>query len=325
MKPLLITSGEPAGIGPDICLALAGLDIPVVVMGDRQLLQQRADQLNMTLELYEYDRGSAIKAGRRNALAVYPIPLRKPVTAGKLDPHNAPYVIEILHKATDACLQGEFSAVVTAPVHKAVINDYGIAFSGHTEFFALHCNVPKVVMMLVSEGMKVALVTTHLPLGLVPKAITGENLRSSIQILHTALQTDFHIDNPRILIAGLNPHAGENGHLGFEEQRVMQPVIRQMQEEGWLLEGPMPADTMFTTENNVRGDAYLCMYHDQGLPIIKYTSFGKAVNVTLGLPIIRTSVDHGTALTLAATGHASSTSLVYAVNTAWNMAKGKQQ
>lgn len=324
MKPLLVTSGEPAGIGPDICLTLSKMTIPLVVMGDIDVLRQRAKQLGVDVELYNYDATSFEGYSNPNALAVYHICAAEQVVAGVLCSNNAPYVIEMLERAVALCLQGDFSAIVTAPVHKAVINDYGINFSGHTEFLAQHCGVDKVVMMLASDILKVALVTTHIPLAKVSKSITTENLSRSIRILYHSLQKDFQIPNPNIFIAGLNPHAGENGYLGQEEQQIMIPLISNLKKEGLALHGPMAADTMFSAANNAKCDAYLAMYHDQGLSVIKYASFGHAVNVTLGLPIIRTSVDHGTALALAGSTKASNESILYAINTAWKMAQGQQ-
>lgn len=320
MKPLIITSGEPAGIGPDVCLELGRLDIPLVVIGDKFLLMERAKQLGKPMVVQDYTEND-IALGNEGVLSVIHVPLIEPSIPGTLNRANAEYVVKMLEEATDRCVSGEFCGLVTAPVHKAVINEAGFSFSGHTEFLAQRCNTEKVVMMLASDEMKVALATTHLPLNQVSSHITQENVRSCLRILQEGLQKYFAIDEPRIFVAGLNPHAGENGYLGNEEIDSILPVIHEFQRKGLRIEGPIPADTMFSPENNSRCDAYLAMYHDQGLAVIKYASFGRAANITLGLPIIRTSVDHGTALTLAGQGGADEGSLYYAVQCAWNMAQ----
>ncbi|MFN4149143.1 MAG: 4-hydroxythreonine-4-phosphate dehydrogenase PdxA, partial [Rhodocyclaceae bacterium] len=304
---IAVTSGEPAGIGPDICLALAERSFAahLVVLGDRDLFGQRARML-----------GRAI-----GALDIRHVPLQKPAQAGRLDPANAPYVLELLDSALAGCLSGEFAALVTAPVHKGVINDAGIPFTGHTEYLAAKTGTPRVVMMLAGGGLRVALATTHLPLKDVPAAITQGELEATIRILHADLVAKFGIDRPRILVAGLNPHAGEGGHLGREEIEIIAPVLEKLRAEGMNLVGPLPADTLFTKNVLADSDAQLAMYHDQGLAVLKYAAFDTGINVTLGLPIIRTSVDHGTALELAGTGRASPTSLFAAVEAAIEMCR----
>lgn len=331
MKPtylprIALTSGEPAGIGPDIVLALAqrSLAVDLVIFADPDLLRQRARQLGLPIHLLTEDDGSEHQPG---CLKVRQIPLRQPVIAGQLNRQNAEYVLQLLQQAAQACLQGEFDALVTAPVHKGIINQAGIAFSGHTEFFAAQTQTPQVVMMLASEQLKVALVTTHLPLHTVSQAITPARLEQIIRILHRELQLKFALTNPHITVCGLNPHAGEGGHLGEEEITIIQPVLEKLAAENIALTGPLPADTVFTPTVLAQTDVVLAMYHDQGLPVLKYQSFGKAVNITLGLPIIRTSVDHGTALNLAGSGQASNESLYQAVQWAANLVRlrGKVQ
>ena len=290
---IAITSGEPAGIGPDICIMLAQQKIgaEITIIGDANMLSARAKQLGMTFESFK----------------VLHVPTSEPVTAGILNPANSDYVLNTLTLAIDGCLNGDFDAVVTAPVHKGVINEAGVTFSGHTEFLAEHTNTPQVVMMLVgnqkSETLRVALATTHLALKDVAAAITQDSLETTIRILHHDLMTKFGLKNPHILVAGLNPHAGEDGHLGMEEIETINPVLDKLRAEGMMLIGALPADTLFTKKYLDVADCVLAMYHDQGLPVLKYASFGSGVNVTLGLPIIRTSVDHGTALDLAGTGN----------------------
>ena len=307
---IAVTSGEPAGIGPDICLRLSEREWParLVVLGDGDLLAARARQLG-------------IDAGR---IEIRHIPLQKSVLAGRLDPANARYVLDILDAALAGCVGGEYAAMVTAPVHKGVINDAGIAFSGHTEYLAEHTATPRVVMLLAAQlpnaGLRVALATTHLALKDVPRAITSEDLEITIRILHAGLQTRFGIARPRILVAGLNPHAGEGGYMGREEIEVIAPVLEKLRGEGMNLVGPLPADTLFTKNVLAGSDAQLAMYHDQGLAVLKYAAFDEGINVTLGLPVIRTSVDHGTALDLAGTGQASPTSLFAAIDAAIDMA-----
>lgn len=319
MKPVLVSSGEPAGIGPDICLALAKSSLPVVIFADRQLLAERAEILNQDIEFYDYYPDEPY-TNRPNSLTVYPVTCNHPVIPGKLDAKNAPYVIDMLTKATEACLQKEFSALVTAPVHKAIINQAGIAFTGHTEFLAQYCQTETVVMMLACEAMKVALITTHLPLSMVPAAITPSLLINVIRQLDRTLKEDFGITSPEIYVTGLNPHAGEGGYLGREEIDTIIPTLDYLYEQGINVRGPFPADTIFIADNVKKADAFVAMYHDQGLPVLKYAGFGQAVNITLGLPIVRTSVDHGTALDLAGTGRAEADSLLLAIKTAISMA-----
>lgn len=324
MKPLLVSSGEPAGIGPDICLSLAGSDIPLVVMADRALLEQRCEELKLSVDLHEYQKDEPVVPCQQR-LYYWQIPTAVPVESGTLDPRNATYVMSMLTKAVDACLRGEFAALVTAPVHKAVINQAGVHFTGHTEFLAERCAAPAVVMMLACRAMKVALVTTHLPLQMVSSAITQDLIVAIVKQLNQSLKDDFAIPSPRIYIAGLNPHAGEGGYLGREEIETIQPAIACLQKQGVDAQGPFPADTMFTPANLMHTDAFVAMYHDQGLPVLKYAGFGQAVNVTLGLPIIRTSVDHGTALDLAGTGLADTGSLQEAIAMANQMAANRQR
>lgn len=324
MKPLLITSGEPAGIGPDLCLALASATtLPIVVLCDKTVLAQRAAQLGQPVVLEDYQSGIA-PSQQAHHLTILSQSCAEEVVAGKLNSKNATYVMQMLTSAVERCIEGEFSALITAPVNKAVINQAGTLFTGHTEFLADYCKVDTVVMMLASAIMKVALVTTHLPLRQVADTVTSSLIMQVVIQLHTALQRDFGITHPKIFIAGLNPHAGEGGYLGFEELEIITPAIKALKARGVDVHGPMPADTMFTVENTKRCDAFVAMYHDQGLPVIKYADFGRSVNVTLGLPIIRTSVDHGTALDLAGTGKASASSLLTAIEMAASMVKRRE-
>jgi 4-hydroxythreonine-4-phosphate dehydrogenase len=317
---IAVTSGEPAGIGPDICLALAAQRPPcrTVILGDRELLAARAARLGLTLHLRAFDPAQAPVA---DALDVLHLPLAAPVVAGRLDPANSAYVLALLGRAVDGCSGGRFDAMVTAPVHKGVINDAGVPFTGHTEYLAALTSTPRVVMMLAGGGLRVALATTHLALADVAGAITRESLEATLRILHRALRQRFGIGEPRILVAGLNPHSGEGGHLGREEIDVISPVLERLRQTGMRLDGPFPADTLFTPQVLARGDCVLAMYHDQGLPVLKYASFGKGVNVTLGLPIVRTSVDHGTALELAGSGRADPGSLIAAIEMALEMVR----
>ena len=317
---LAITAGEPAGIGVDLCLQLSQQvhAIPYVILADKQLLQQRAQQLGLSITLQDYVPQSSplLTAG---SLRVLHIPVSKPVVTGQLDQANSAYVLELLNRAIQGCQTGEFAAMVTAPVHKSVVNDAGIPFTGHTEYLAEKTNTPLVVMMLAGGGMRVALATTHLPLRDVADAITGELLEQIITILNHDLQRRFGITHPRILVSGLNPHAGEDGYLGREEIDTIIPVLNKMRALGMNLSEPVPADTLFTPHRLAQCDAVLAMYHDQGLPVLKHASFGQGVNITLGLPIIRTSVDHGTALDLAGTGRADAGSLIEAMQVATQM------
>lgn len=307
---IAITSGEPAGIGPELCLRLAERQWParLVVLGDRELLAERARSLGLDASRIE----------------IRHIPLQKSALAGRLDPANARYVLDILDVALAGCVSGEYAAMVTAPVAKNIINDAGIPFTGHTEYLAERTNTPRVVMMLAGAGLRVALATTHLALKDVPAAVTCEELETTLRILHADMRAKFGIAQPRILVAGLNPHAGEGGHMGREEIDVITPVLDKLRAEGMNLTGPLPADTLFTKNVLAGSDAQLAMYHDQGLAVLKYAAFDEGINVTLGLPIIRTSVDHGTALDLAGTGRASPTSLFAAVDAAIDMALRKR-
>ncbi len=318
---LVITAGEPAGIGPDLCLRLAQSDqiAELIVVADIELLRQRATQLGIDVELTAYDPARAAQPQRAGTLQVLSVPLAAPVHAGHLNSANAGYVLACLDCAVDGCRDGRFDALVTGPVHKGIINDAGIAFSGHTEYLAARCGTPQVVMMLATDGLRVALATTHLPLAQVSAAITPTELSTTLRILIQSLQSQFGIAHPRILVCGLNPHAGESGHLGHEEIDVIAPVLESMRGADAELLGPLPADTLFTPKYLERADAVLAMYHDQGLPVLKYKGFGRAVNITLGLPIIRTSVDHGTALDLAGTGHIDTGSLNTAIAVALDM------
>jgi len=316
--PLAITSGEPAGIGPELCLRLAERAWPVVVLGDRQLLAERAACLGLPVAFREYIAGQPVSPG---ILDVLHVPLAAPSQSGQLDPANGPYVLAMLDRALRGCQSGEFSAMVTAPVHKGVINDAGIAFTGHTEYLAEQTGTPRVVMMLTGAGLRVALATTHLALKEVSAAITPKGLETTLRILHSDLRQKFGIDQPRILVSGLNPHAGEDGHMGREEIEVIAPVVEKLRGEGMNLVGPLPADTLFTRNVLAGSDAQLVMYHDQGLAVLKYAAFEEGVNITLGLPIIRTSVDHGTALDLAGTGRADPGSLFAAVALAAELAE----
>ena len=320
-RPLAITAGEPAGIGPDLCLQLARHEQPLVIIADKSLLQQRAAELGVDLLLHDYTAAIPHLSGK---LSVLHIPLVHSAQAGKLDPANSTYVLETLRRAVQGCMSGEFSGMVTAPVHKSVINDAGFAFTGHTEFLAEQSHTPQVVMMLAGGGMRVALVTTHLPLREVADAITAPLLESVLRILQHDLQFRFGIAQPRILVAGLNPHAGEDGHLGREEIDVMIPVLNRLRAEGMNVSAPLPADTLFAQHRLQECDAVLTMYHDQGLPVLKHASFGGGVNITLGLPFIRTSVDHGTALELAGTGKAEAGSLLEAIRVASEMAHNER-
>lgn len=308
---IAITPGEPAGIGPDLVVTLAQTqqDAQIIAVASPQLLEQRAQQLGLPLTLKNWQPDSPRTRSQAGELWVLPVALGAPVTPGTLDKNNAAYVIETLARAIDSCTRNEFDALVTAPVHKGIINDAGVPFSGHTEFFAERTHTDNVVMMLATAELRVALVTTHLPLAQVSAAVTAAHLQRVIEILHQDLREKFGIPNPRILVLGLNPHAGEGGHLGREEIDVIEPCLQALRARGLLLEGPLPADTAFTPKHLAHADAVLAMYHDQGLPVLKYQGFGRAVNITLGLPVIRTSVDHGTALDIAGSGTADSGSL----------------
>ncbi|MDO8891584.1 MAG: 4-hydroxythreonine-4-phosphate dehydrogenase PdxA [Sulfurimicrobium sp.] len=319
---IALTAGEPAGIGPDLCVMLAQQPVQsrVIVLADKALLASRAKALKLPLSIMDYAPLADLPAPP-GVLEVMAVPLAAAVQPGRLDTVNSAYVLETLRCAVDGCLNGTFDAMVTAPVHKGVINDAGIPFTGHTEFLAEKTGTRRVVMMLVGGGMRVALATTHLPLRNVADAISRESLAEVIRILHHDLVSRFGIARPRILVAGLNPHAGEGGHLGREEIEVISPVLEALRAQGMDLRGPLPADTLFTPRMLAECDCVLAMYHDQGLPVLKHASFGGGVNVTLGLPIIRTSVDHGTALDLAGSGKSDPGSLLAALQLAATMVR----
>ncbi len=320
---IALTIGEPAGIGPDLVTVLAGegCTAELVAIGDPALLADRARALDIKLDLRPYRRATPAAASRPGQLLVDAVPLQAPARPGCLDAANASSVLDTLRRATAGCLSGEFAAMVTAPVHKGVINDAGIAFSGHTEFLAGLTGASQPVMLLVAASLRVALLTTHLPLRQVPDAITAGRIESVVQVLHDGLVQGFGISRPRIAVLGLNPHAGESGHLGHEERTVIEPALAQLRAAGFSVHGPLPADSAFTQRELARCDAVLAMYHDQGLPVLKHAGFGHAVNVTLGLPIVRTSVDHGTALELAGTGRADAGSLRTALALAVDIAR----
>lgn len=323
---IAVTSGEPAGIGPELCLRLVDGQFAAhpVVLCDRNLLAERAAALGLAVPMRDYEAGQEPQPG---TLDVLHIPLAVPCQPGRLAAANGAYVLALLDRALAGCQGGEFAAMATAPVHKGVINQAGVPFTGHTEYLAEKTDTPLVVMMLAGDTdrgpLRVALATTHLPLKDVPAAITPDLLEKTLHILHHDLQKKYGIATPSILVAGLNPHAGEGGYLGREEIDVIAPVLEKLRGQGMQLVGPLPADTMFTPPVLARGDAVLAMYHDQGLTALKYATFGQGINVTLGLPIIRTSVDHGTALELACTGKADAGSLFEAVAQAAMMA-GRQ-
>lgn len=320
---VVITPGEPAGIGPDLVIALAQQAWPVelVICADPDLLLSRALQLSMPLTLRDYQPGQPAQPQQAGSLTILPIAAPATIIPGQLNVANSAYVVETLARACDGCLNGEFAALITGPVHKGIINDAGVPFSGHTEFFADRSRCDRVVMMLATEELRVALATTHLPLAAVSAAITRQSLHEVITILHHDLQKKFGIAQPQIYVCGLNPHAGEGGHMGREELDVINPALDELRQQGITLVGPLPADTLFQPKYLQHADAVLAMYHDQGLPVLKYQGFGRAVNITLGLPFIRTSVDHGTALELAATGSADPGSFITALNLAIKMIK----
>ncbi|AWB62158.1 4-hydroxythreonine-4-phosphate dehydrogenase PdxA [Klebsiella quasipneumoniae] len=320
-RKVVITPGEPAGIGPDLVVQLAQRDWPVelVICADGALLTDRAQRLGLPLSLLPYDPAQPPVPQRAGTLTLLNVPLSVPAEPGVLNVHNGAYVVETLARACDGCLSGEFAALVTGPVHKGNINDAGIAFTGHTEFFEERAQASKVVMMLATEELRVALVTTHLPLKAISEAITPDLLREIITILDHDLRTKFGIAQPHVLVCGLNPHAGEGGHMGTEEIDTIIPVLEEMRAKGMNLSGPLPADTLFQPKYLDHADAVLAMYHDQGLPVLKYQGFGRGVNITLGLPFIRTSVDHGTALELAGQGTADVGSFITALNLAIKM------
>ncbi|EPP4296726.1 4-hydroxythreonine-4-phosphate dehydrogenase PdxA [Vibrio navarrensis] len=327
VKRIVVTAGEPAGIGPDLVLALSkqDWDHQLVVCADKSLLAQRAEQLGIEVELHDYLAESTPQPQKEGSLVVDHIAMNAPCIAGQLNESNGHYVLKTLERAALGCMNDEFDAIVTGPVHKGVINRAGVAFSGHTEFFAEKSNTPLVVMMLATEGLRVALVTTHIPLAYVSKAVTEDRLEKIIDILHRDLVEKFAIAEPKIYVCGLNPHAGEDGCLGREEIETITPTLEKIRrEKGIHLVGPLPADTIFNEKYLDDADAVLGMYHDQVLPVLKYKGFGRSVNITLGLPFIRTSVDHGTALDLAGTGQADTGSFQTALAHAIELVEKKQ-
>ena len=322
---LAVTAGEPAGIGPDLCVQIAQTELSteLVVITDPAVLTERANSLGLPLTLHTF--GDAGAQSGNGHLTVFPVAANAPVSAGVLNKKNGAFVIETLRIAAEGCVDGRWDGIVTAPVHKGVINESGVLFSGHTEYFRDYCGVEEVVMMLATEDLRVALVTTHLPLKDVADACTGDRIQRVSRILNNDLQQFFGVAAPHILVAGLNPHAGEDGHLGREEIDTIIPALNALREEGLNLTGPLPADTLFTPKYLDNADAALAMYHDQGLPVLKFHGFGRAANITLGLPIVRTSVDHGTALDLAGTGKADSGSLHTAIQVATQMAANRRK
>jgi 4-hydroxythreonine-4-phosphate dehydrogenase len=322
---IAITPGEPAGIGADLVITIAQQDWPVemVVIASKSLLQERAKALSLPLSLIDYEQNTQATPQQSGTLTVLDVELAESCIPGTLNSANGAYVVETLRIASEKNISGEFDAIVTGPVHKGLINKAGIAFSGHTEYFANQANCSDVVMMLATKGLRVALVTTHIPLAYVSKAITYERVQKVTRILHQDLQDKFGIKSPTIYACGINPHAGEDGHLGREEIEVLEPAFAELRTEGINIIGPLPADTIFQEKYLSKADAILAMYHDQGLPVLKYKGFGSSVNITLGLPFIRTSVDHGTALELAGKGTADSGSFIEAMNNAINLANNK--
>lgn len=324
---IAITPGEPAGIGPDLLITLAqqAWDAQLVVLADAKLLKERAKLLGLPISLIEFDENAPAKATPAGSVYIYQVNLGDDVELGVLNDANGQYVLDTLRIASEKNMDGTFDAVVTGPVHKGIINKAGISFSGHTEYFAQQSNTADVVMLLATEGLRVALVTTHIPLAYVSRAITEDRLTKVATILDHDLRTKFGIEKPRILVCGLNPHAGEDGHLGREEIDTITPTLDILRSQGMNLIGPLPADTLFQDKYLSEADAVLAMYHDQGLPVLKYKGFGKSVNITLGLPFIRTSVDHGTALDLAGTGTADVGSFELAIREAIKLAHEKAQ
>jgi 4-hydroxythreonine-4-phosphate dehydrogenase len=317
LPSILVTTGEPAGIGPDIALSLALRDhaCRLAFAGDPALLAERAASLGLTVTFSLVGR-TGPRPHQAGEMQVVPHPLAAPVVPGQLNPRNAPYVLSMLDTAIAGCVSGTYQAMVTAPLQKSVIADTGVPFSGHTEYLAERTGTPHPVMLLVAGTLRVALATTHIPLAAVPAAIQHDALVRTLSVLQQGLRMRFRIASPRLLVLGLNPHAGESGHLGREEIDVIAPAIATARREGIDARGPLPADTAFTPHALAEGDAVLAMYHDQGLPVLKHAGFGRGVNVTLGLPIVRTSVDHGTALDLAGTGRADPGSLLAALELA---------
>ncbi|MBX2879174.1 MAG: 4-hydroxythreonine-4-phosphate dehydrogenase PdxA [Granulosicoccus sp.] len=314
---IALTPGEPAGIGPDLCVMLAQNERPyeLVVCADPELLSSRATQLGMSLDIRTYDPDNNPVGDAAGSLCVNPIALNSPATAGELNAENSSYVLKTIDTAVRGCMQEEFTGMVTGPVHKAIINDAGTAFTGHTEYIAATTG-GKPVMLLVADSLRVAIATTHIPVRAVPDALNETLLCDILEVMHQDMQEKFGIEQPRLLVCGLNPHAGESGHIGREEIDIIAPAIEACKQKGMNITGPLPADTLFTQRHLKDGDAVLAMFHDQGLPVLKYAGFGTAVNVTLGLPIIRTSVDHGTALDLAGSGKVDTGSLNAAIELA---------
>ena len=326
ISKIAITPGEPGGIGPDLVIKIAQQEWPsqLIVLADKDLLTTRAEQLGLPLKLVDFEPDAKPQAHQKGQLYIMHHPLEVPAVAGQLNEKNGRYVVDTLTTASAGNMEGLFDAIVTGPVHKGIINQAGVPFSGHTEFFANHSNTSDVVMLLATQGLRVALVTTHLPLAYVAKAITPERIEKVATILFQDLQQKFGISNPKVLVCGLNPHAGEGGHLGREEIEIIEPVIQKLNSLGMDFIGPLPADTLFQPKYLDSADAVLAMYHDQGLPVLKYKGFGNAVNITLGLPYIRTSVDHGTAIDLAGTGTANTGSMEVAIGHAIKMANEKK-
>lgn len=320
IKPerILITPGEPAGIGPDITIHIAQQKWPVelVAVTDPTLLTQRAKQIGLPLRLVDSNLEHDPTPNAAGVLKILPMPMQEPVRPGELNIGNTPFVISTLETAANICLKKKAAALVTGPVHKGIINKAGIAFYGHTEFFAQLCNAPHTVMLFVIDKLRVALVTTHIPLNNVSQALTKEKLIATLTLIHESLKKYFALPSPRIFVCGLNPHAGEGGYLGREEIDTIIPVLNAMRKQDYNIEGPLPADTIFTPKYLERADVILAMYHDQGLPLVKYIGFGQAVNLTLGLPFIRTSVDHGTAIDIAGTKEADPGSMHAAIKLA---------
>ena len=319
---IALTPGEPAGIGPDLCLQLAqqAHAVELVVIGDPALLAARAATLQLPFRYRLFDPAAEARGTATGELCILPVDLQTAVACGQPDPANARYLLETLDRAVEGCRSGQFAGLVTGPLNKAVINAAGIPFSGHTEYLAASTGTRDVVMLLAAPGLRVALVTTHVPLAGVSELITRERLQRVLRVLHDGLVNDFGIARPRISVCGLNPHAGEDGHLGHEEIDTIIPVLQALRVSGMDLDGPLAADTAFTPRHLAETDAVLAMYHDQGLPVLKHSGFGRAVNITLGLPIVRTSVDHGTAFDLAGTGKADTGSLQAAIESAIEIA-----
>jgi len=315
---LAVTAGEPAGIGPDLLIQLSQQvqTAELVIIADRDVMLQRAETLGIPLTIREYQADKAPALNAANEISLLHIDCPEDVIAGELNAKNSNYVLATLERAAKGCLDKEFAAIVTAPLHKGIINDAGVSFTGHTEFFAEKTKAKLPVMMLAADKLRVALATTHLPVSKVSEAITEQSLTEVLEIMDHDLRTQFGIDNPHILVCGLNPHAGEGGHMGMEEIDTIEPTLAKLKASGMNITGPLPADTLFTPRHLEGADAVLAMFHDQGLPVLKYAGFGHAVNITLGLPIIRTSVDHGTALDLAGTGKAETGSLIEAIKCA---------